>query len=154
MEESKKGTVVKKAAMTHASKTNTTAAHTHRVAAVQARLNEYGLPLSGCKKQRTECLWNTNRDLEGQAWAMLAAAIVVVTYASHNVLEIAMAWLGRLCFCIKVVQKQLAMDCGCVAGQKMEFARALPNAHSVGPLAPDKLPTSRTHQLEPNTGGQ
>ena len=65
VEETKKGTLVKKPATTRADRAASTAAHKDRLADVDARLQEYNLSVTRCKKHQMECLRSSDRGAQG-----------------------------------------------------------------------------------------
>ena len=84
VEETKKGTLVKKPATTRADRAASTTTHKDRVADVDARLQEYDLSVTRCQKHQQDCLRSSDRGAQGQARSLFAAAIVVVTYANRD----------------------------------------------------------------------
>ena len=90
VEETKKGTLVKKPATTRADRAASTAAHKDGLSDVDARLQEYNVTVTWCERRQMECLRSSDRRAQGHARSLFAAAIVVVTYASRDVMEVAM----------------------------------------------------------------
>ena len=88
VEETKKGTQVKKPATTRVDRAASTT--THNLADVDTRLQEYNLSVTRCKKHQMECLRSSDPGAQGQARSLFAAAIVVVTY----VMQRSRAWCG------------------------------------------------------------
>ena len=77
VEETKKGTPGKKPATTRADRATSTTAHKDRLADVDARLQDYNLSVTRCKKHQMECLRSSDRGAQGQARSLFAAAIVI-----------------------------------------------------------------------------